>query len=70
MVGSFETYRGFVYLTSSGDAKNYGGKTCRYGEGGTEKVDFDIPTKISTSFFCLKGVSGMGGEGTLRRVES
>ena len=38
--------------------------------GGTEKGDFDIPTKISTSFFCLKGVSGMGGEGTLRRVES
>ena len=69
MVGSFETYRGFVYLTSSGDAKNYSGKKCRY-RGGAEKGDFDIPTEISISFFCLKGGRGRGGEGTLRRVES
>ena len=39
-------------------------------EGRAEKEDFDIPTEISISFFCLKGGSGRGGEGTLRRVES
>ena len=69
MVGCFETYRGFVYLTSSGDAKNYGGERCLY-KGWAEKGDFDIPAEISISFFCLKRGSERGWEGTLRRVES
>ena len=49
MVGSFETYRGFVYLTSSGDAKNYGGKTCRYG-GGQKKETLIYQRKSQLRF--------------------
>ena len=76
MVGSFKTYRGFVYLTPSGDTKNYGSKKCRYRGGDTfsEKRDFDLPVEISISYFCLRGGGGGGGggggRGTLRRLES
>ena len=60
MVGSFETYRGFVYLTSSGDAKNYGGKRCRY-RGGQKRETLIYQRKSQFRFYVLKG--GVGGEG-------
>ena len=59
MVGSFETYRGFVYITSSGDAKNYGGKTCRY-RGGQKNETLIYQRKTQFRYFVLKG--GVGGE--------